>query len=186
MQEARLYHYFDRRLGPFVNLSDLPHAEAERVQAEIVRAGRGFASQRQPEYLARRREVEGIVRGLFIEKGGKPQRTAPHYMVWGACPWLESWYEQPGFVAIPLAEFDPLTVSFTYGDSFPTFSPRVQDGREYRNKVYLLEEAVDVIARYGLPQDWNADGAHGPERYVEAHVWSDGVVERFRRLFQRR
>ena len=35
------------------------------------------------------------------------------------------------------------------------------------------------IRKYGLPQDWNDDGKHGPERYIEAHVWSDRTVERY-------
>ena len=32
---------------------------------------------------------------------------------------------------------------------------------------------VEVIEKYGLPQEWNPNGEFGPERYVEAHVWSD-------------
>ncbi len=57
-----------------------------------------------------------------------------------------SWYEQPDYIKIPVEEFDLSKISFTYGDSMPTFSPRVNDG------------------------------SHGPERYFEAHVWSDEVI----------
>ena len=32
---------------------------------------------------------------------------------------------------------------------------------------------------YGLPQDWNDDGAHGPERYIEVQVWCDDPVKRY-------
>ena len=35
------------------------------------------------------------------------------------------------------------------------------------------DEIIGVIKKYGLPQNWNPDGKYGPERYVEAHVWSD-------------
>ena len=50
---------------------------------------------------------------------------------------------------------------------------------EYRKKVYTYEEILDVIARYGLPQDWNDDGSNGPERYIEAHVWCDDPVRQY-------
>jgi len=54
------------------------------------------------------------------------------------------------------------------------------DDKEYRRKLYTHNEIVKVIKKYGLPQDYNADGAYGPERYVEAHVWSDETVDRYR------
>lgn len=46
-------------------------------------------------------------------------------------------------------------ISFTYGDSHPTFSDRVNDGKEYRKKLYTYDEILEVIEKYGLPQDWN-------------------------------
>ena len=52
-------------------------------------------------------------------------------------------------------------------------------GKEYRKKLYNYEEIQDIIARYGLPQDWNDDGHQGPERYIEVHVWSDEVIGRY-------
>ena len=82
---------------------------------------------------------------------------------------------------IPIEEFDLATVSFTYGDSHPTFSDRVDDGREYRKTLYTYPEILRIIDKYGLPQDWNPDGVYGPERYIEAHVWSDDPIDRYRR-----
>lgn len=61
----------------------------------------------------------------------------------------------------------------------PTFSDRVNDGKEYRKKLYTYEEILQVIDKYGLPQDWNDDGKYGPERYIEVHVWSDNVINRY-------
>lgn len=130
-----------------------------------------MASRRDSGYLQRRRELEALARRLFIAKGGRPRRSTPRYMVVGACPWLESWYTDPDCIRIPLSGFDPDTVSFTYGDLFPTFSPRVSDDREYRRKVYTLPEMLVLIDRYGYPQIWNPNGEHGPERYIEAQVW---------------
>ena len=33
--------------------------------------------------------------------------------------------------------------------------------------------------KYGLPQEWNEDGSKGPERYIEAHVWSNEVIRKY-------
>ena len=103
-----LYHYFDRTVGPFVSLSDLPLDEAKAVLRD--------------------------------------------------------------------------------GDSHPTFSPRPRedDWKEYRRQLYTYEEILKIIGKYGLPQDWNDDGKFGPERYVEAHVWSEEPVGRYRAQYSRR
>ena len=73
------------------------------------------------------------------------------------------------------------SVSFTYGDSHPTFSPwpREDDWKEYRRKIYTYEEILALIETYGLPQNWNPDGQFGPERYIEAQVWYDGPIEQY-------
>ena len=41
------------------------------------------------------------------------------------------------------------------------------------------KKVMDIIDRYGLPQDWNDDGSHGPERYIEAQVWTDEPIKRY-------
>lgn len=64
-------------------------------------------------------------------------------------------------------------------DSHPTFSPRVNDGKEYRKKLYTYDEILGIIEKYGYPQDWNNDGKYGPERYIEAHIWSDDVIQKY-------
>ena len=168
-----LYHYYEKSSGPFRNLSDLPLPEAQAVLDQIKADNRVMAAQRYAGYLQRRKELEQIAREIFIAKGGKPVRPVPHYMVVGACAWLQSWYREGCFVRIPLTAFRAETLSFTYGDLFPTFSPRVTDQKEYRRQVYTLEEIRNLIVRYGMPQGWNQDGVHGPERYIEVQVWDD-------------
>lgn len=166
-----LYHYFDESSGPFRNLSDLDHEEAEAILANIRLQKKGFAGQRQVDYMDIRHRLEARARELFILKGGKPLRSSPHYMTVGKCPWLIEWYENGKELEIPLRLFHPLTVSFTYGDLFPTM--RVQDGKAYRGQVYTLNEIEEVIAEFGLPQVWNKSGQGGPERYIEVQVWDD-------------
>jgi hypothetical protein len=171
-------HYYEAARGPFRNLSDLTASEADYILDALRRQGDVLASKRSADYLRIRCELEEHVRQLFIAKGGKPIRLRPHYYVLGSCSWLLSWYTQGCELKIPLAEFDSDQISFTYGDTFPAM--RVQDGKPYRRQVYVLDELADVIQRYGLPQEWNADGARGPERYIEAQVWSDYAIEKYR------
>lgn len=89
------------------------------------------------------------------------------------------YYENSSFIKIPIEEFNLRTISFTYGDSHPTFSDRINDGREYRKKLYTYDEILKVIEKYGLPQEWNDDGKYGPERYIEAHIWSDETIHAY-------
>lgn len=131
-------------------------------------------------YIEKRINCEAILREKFIEKGGIVEIPSPHYMVVEHSPWLNTWYEEGDFLKISIDEFDVRKISFTYGDSMPTFSPRVNDGKEYRRHLYTYEEILQIIKKYGLPQDWNDDGAHGPERYIEAHIWTDDPISRFR------
>ena len=175
-----LYHYYDKTIGPFRNLSDISVDEANRVLKEIVEKKPNVqCAKRNPEYMQMRTYYEDILRREFKKKGGWIQRNIPHYMVVEHSPWLSTWYENSAFIKIPIEEFDLRTVSFTYGDSHPTFSDRVNDGKEYRKKLYTYDEILEVIAKYGLPQDWNDDGRFGPERYVEAHIWSDDVIGKY-------
>ena len=98
-------------------------------------------------------------------------------------PWLSTWYEQSGFIRIPIEEFNLRTVSLTYGDSMPTFSDKCADGKEYRKKLFTYEEILEIIGKYGLPQDWNNDGKYRPERYIEAHIWSDTPIGKYIKVY---
>ncbi|HEX3053915.1 MAG TPA: hypothetical protein VHP83_24885 [Aggregatilineaceae bacterium] len=166
-----LTHYYEAARGPFHSLTALDSAESEMLLERIRQEGAIFASQRAPDYLSIRRELEAKIRILFIAKGGQPRRLTPHYMILGACPWVESWYQDGREIRAPLHLFDPSTVSLTYGDSFPAM--RFPDGKPYRGQVYTLAELPSLLQWYGLPQDWNPDGKSGPERYIEAQVWAD-------------
>ena len=104
-------------------------------------------------------------------------RIVPHYMTLGECLWFRDWYKESREIKISLLEFSPEIVSFTYGDLFPTM--RFQDEKPYRNRIYCLDEILDLIGQHGFPQDWNKDGKLGPERYVEVQVWDDEPVGKY-------
>jgi hypothetical protein len=148
-----LYHYFEKEKGPFLNLSALSLTDAKPILDRIKSENDVFAAHRYEGYLERRGELERLVRGLFIGKGGRPKTDYPHYFVAEECPWLETWYRSPGFVRIPMSEFKSEEVSFSYGDMFPTFSERVKDEREYRKKIYTHDEILVLIEKYGLPRN---------------------------------
>ncbi len=54
------------------------------------------------------------------------------------------------------------------------------DGKEYRKKVYMYDEILDIIKKYGMPREWNDDGRYGPERYIEAHIRSDKIIQKYK------
>ena len=158
-------------------MSDLKIEEAQEIQNRIKAENKAFAAQRNESYLARRRYLEELVRSMFIKKGGEPVRKTPHYMVIGECPWLATWYKESDYIKIPVSEFNMKTVSFTYGDTFPTFSPNVTDDLEFRRKVYTYDEILIIIEKYGLPQNFWNEPVFAQPCYVEAQVWSDVPVK---------
>jgi len=175
-----LYHYYDKDMGPFRNLSELTDDEVTGVTKVIAATKKGaFCNQRNADYMKKRRYYEAILREEFLKKGGNISRTVPQYMVIGECDFLADWYENSTFLKIDIEEFDKSTLSFTYGDSHPTFSELVNDGKEYRKQLYTYDEILRVIEKYGYPQEWNKDGKYGPERYIEVHVWSDETLGKY-------
>ena len=175
-----LYHFYDKSIGPFKSLTTLSQEEAWKVLENIKRTKPNSQSaKRHDKYVPYRQNCEAILRQECEKKGIIMNRHSPHYMVVELSPWLSAWYENSAFTKISVEDFDLRTLSFTYGDSMPTFSDSITDGKEYRKKLYTYEEILGVIEKYGLPQDWNDDGAHGPERYIEVHVWDDAVISKY-------
>lgn len=178
-----LYHYYDETIGPFRNLSDLPIDQASKIIEKIKESRpNAFCAKRSKDYMQTRVYYEKILREEFAKKGGKIERMAPHYMVVEPCNWLSTWYEKSAFIKIPIEAFDIKTLSFTYGDSHPTFSSKVNDGKAYRKQLYTYSEILEVIEQYGLPQIWNSDGKYGPERYIEVHIWSDETISKYKEI----
>jgi hypothetical protein len=173
-----LYHYFEKDVGPFKNLSCLSIVEATRVSNAIKHTGRIFASKRSDDYLTIRRDLEKQARDQFILKGGNPENLYPHYMTLEACSWLETWYEHPCSIQMDWNEFSADSISFTYGDLFPTM--RYEDHKPYRKQVYTKDEIIHIIEQFGLPQDWNQSGGKGPERYIEVQIWDENIIKRYR------
>lgn len=187
-----LYHYFERCFGPFRPLTDLAMEKARKVLFEQRAAGR-FHNPDIDGFLHKRCERDQKLRNIFISRGGKPEKVSPIYMMLGEHKQWESAYEEPAVIKIPLEEFNPLTVSFTYGDSFAIFNPSLFGEEEYWNKLYFVDEILDVINRHGFPPyvEYNFKEGIYPKdkhinhhlKYVEAHVWSDKVLDKYRNIW---
>ena len=188
-----LYHYYERDFGPFATLTALPLEEARKVLLDKKAEGK-FHNPDIDGFLKSRYDRDRKLRDAFIDRGGKPQRTAPVYMMLGEHKQWESAYENPAIIKIKLSELDPLTVSFTYGDSFAVFNPALFGKEAYWNKVYFTSEILEIIDRYGYPPYVAYDFKRGiyPTdkhinhhlKYVEAHVWNDEVLEKYKGCHQ--
>ena len=58
-----LYHYYDKKIGPFKNLSELTADRANDAINEIkINKPNVQCAQRDPEYMFRRRMYEDIIK----------------------------------------------------------------------------------------------------------------------------
>ena len=66
-----LYHYYDKTIGPFKNLSDLSVDEANSVLQEIaITKPNVQCAKRNADYMQARVYYENILRTEFQKKGG--------------------------------------------------------------------------------------------------------------------
>ena len=183
-----LFHYYDRDFKPFKSLTELPFEEAKQTLLQQKAEGK-FRNPDIDGFLQKRYDRDRQLREMFIARGGKPQRAVPIYMMFGEHKQWESAYENPAVIQIPLIEFDSLTVSFTYGDSFAILNPSLFGEEEYWNRVYFIDEIIKIVDHYGFPPPIEYDFKRGiyPTdkninnhlKYVEAHIWSDEVLNRY-------
>ena len=77
-----LYHYYDKRSGPFKSLTALSETEALSV-LEKIKSERpdSFTAQRDAEYITKRMNCERIVRREAENKGILMDIPSPHYLV---------------------------------------------------------------------------------------------------------
>ena len=101
-----LYHYFDKTIGPFVSLSDIPIDEAKTILKRIKEAKPNTQCAKPPlEYIERRRNCEQILKTEFMKKGGIIKRNSPYYMVIEYSPWLSTWFESCAFLTLQDGNF---------------------------------------------------------------------------------
>lgn len=59
------------------------------------------------------------------------------------------------------------------------FASNFSDAKPYRRQVYTFDEILHVIEEFGMPQQWNANGEKGPERYIEVQIWDDKPLRKW-------
>lgn len=174
--KMNFYRYFHNIREPFLKITDI---QSDNVQEylNLIKNNSLAVKTYNSEYLNNRLYAEKIMKEEFIKKGGKPVLDHPHYFVLENCDnWFYQSRDNVASLAIDSNKFSKDIVSFTYGDSVPTFIPRYNDGKEYRNKIYTMDEIGEIICKYFMPQLWNLNCQHGFENYIEVQVWSDEVI----------
>lgn len=174
-ESSRIYRYFylNHEKDIFANLSQLEYDSADEYLKYIKEHHLAVQSYNE-NYLRCRFNTETALYTQFVLKGGKPRIKHPYYFTLGKCDeWFYGRKNSFGCVEFLLEEFDPSEISFTYGDSVPTFMEEFQDGKEYRSQVYTVSEIREVIKKYGMPNIWNTFEKFGPENYIEVQVWTN-------------
>jgi hypothetical protein len=179
-----LFHYYELDNGPFRNITEYGYEKAEKIQNQI---SKGWNSKRPENYIELRLALEKRIKEQLISKGGKPNRNDPFYFTLGECNWAKSWYVNPGVIKIPLTDFKPEHISFTYPDSMVSFQfydePKLATYRKDCNgQVFLLDEMNDLINDYGIPSDEKCltEERFKYDKYIEAQVWDDEIINKYK------
>jgi hypothetical protein len=180
------YHLGDRE--PFLNLSDLDDAKADEVMAELILLGKEGVHSRVfgKKYLAIRRRVEERLLESFVETGGQPERTVPHYFVLGESAWFRGLAENMREFRLAISALPYEQTSITIPDSFTAMEIGPEFGlplepRPYHGHVYRLDEVEDLVTRYGTFETEAERNYSGYERrenehFIEVQLWSDQPI----------
>lgn len=175
----KFYRYFYDTKEPFSKITDIGSSDVQEYLKFIN--DKSLASRTYNiDYIKKRIAIEEEMRAQFIAKGGKPKLKHPNYMVLENCDyWFYDVKNMFASMVLDSSLFPKDVISFTYGDSIPTFDDAFFDGKEYRKTVYTMDEIKALIDKYSLPQLWNANCKYGPENYIEVQIWSDEVFSNY-------
>jgi hypothetical protein len=173
-------------------MSYLPDDEAERIgDALLDENPKAFQRFRKfPTYWPRRRRTDQWVRSEFEKKGGRPVEPYPQYLVLGTSSYISALGDDGGYaeIRIPLSEFDPKEVSFTYSDCMVSlWLHEAQQQEQYYNpeihgKVFTLPEVLELVTTHGIPDgEWDTDPKRSFDFFVEAQVWSFRPLKKYMR-----
>jgi len=181
-----LYHYYDKSKPPLRAITSLSHDKA----FEVLTKHSDMSPDFWDNWLNKRYADEKTVRDKFISIGGRPVNSAPVYFTLGANEGMKTWFDNLAWIKIPVSEFDLDAVSFAYGDSFAVFNPSLDTGEEWWGQVFRYKDMLRLIDRYGYPEDPPYDmknrifpndrHIHLCLKYIEAHVWSDEILNKYR------
>jgi len=180
-----LTHYYHKDDCPFQNLSCLSEEEALRVISDMDnRTGLAYRRFKEPVgYLKQRRETESWLRHEFVQKGGQPASTYPHYFVVEQAIWIEEGYDgQSNKLQFPISAFSRKHVSFTYPDSMVSYWLRSQTDKvychpEYHGQVFTFDEIIKILDEFGIPsEEWRTEVNRKYDLFIEAQVWNSELA----------
>ncbi len=172
-------HNYDPDRGPCRNICELAEVEAARVLDEIRASG---LRSIKPEYLPRRRQTEDWLIQERRRKLGPAKLARPIYFFLGDFADGKD-ASRPASLVMPLRDFPPETLTFTYPDSMASLPLATRDDhrlhrRRYHGQVFTLGEIEDVVAEFGMPGDrWKTDPAMKYDKFIEVQVWDDRPIE---------
>jgi hypothetical protein len=186
-----LTYYYDNRDVPFRTLSSLPDVDAvqimNRLHAEYPDAILFDRFKDPAWYLQARRRTEQWVRSEFIASGGRPESDHPVSLVLGSSAWIANHApgspSSHGEIQIPLSEFDPCDVSFTFPDSMVSFwlgneKPPAYYLPDYHGRVFTREEILLIVETRGMPEEnWTLTLPPDTGAYIKAQVWNRSVLD---------
>jgi hypothetical protein len=185
-------HYYLADKKPFLNLSDLSESELASVMGDLNGRRTSAPSFKRifgRRYMQMRKLTEEKLRRLFIEAGGQPERQVPHYFVLGKSEWFKALAPGMREIPFPIKDIPTAVMSFTYPDSFTAmaFGPQFglpQVPRPYHERVFRIEELLNVVDEFGLPIDDSSEGHENYhlkpfEKYIEFQVWSDSPIKTY-------
>jgi hypothetical protein len=186
-----LTYYYDNTQVPFRSLSALPDADAVHIMETLYAESPDsivFDRFKDPAgYLQARRRTEQWVRSEFVASGGRPEADQPVSLVLGSSAWIADHAPGPpathGEIRIPLSEFEPDQVSFTFPDSMVSFwlgaeKPAEYYLPDYHGRVFTMEEILSIIETRGMPEEtWPLCLPPDTGPYIEAQVWNHEVLK---------
>jgi hypothetical protein len=79
---------------------------------------------------------------------------------------------------MPLKDFEPKQISFTYPDSMVSYWLQTQTCKnyyrdEYHGRVFSMDEILELIDRFGISdRDWQVQTDRKYDLFIEAQIWN--------------
>jgi hypothetical protein len=179
-------HYYNKNHPPFVNLSDFHEDDCINVlRKQNERFNKGMCKRSFPDwYMPERREVEKLIRNIFISKGGIAPRNNPHYFWWGDNDYKTYFADDElEKISIDLININKNYISFTWPDSlgFRKIDSTKIDIDLPCGIVFTYDEAIEYFENRELPNGGWLKITHREAilNYVEMQLWSDEPILKY-------
>jgi hypothetical protein len=182
MKEIMLRHYYNSHFSPLLSITRLSEKDAfafakqfDNIDETAIGRFNDFIN-----YYPRRIQTEEWLYKEFIKIGGMPQVKNPLYFVLGESEYLNKWFGGKNMIEIALNKIDTEDISFTFGDSCAKMN------KPERRNPFMKKELFEYIEK----NDGNVlkflETIKGTYNYIEAQLWNDRYVEKYRREYENR